>query len=236
MQEVLNSLLGLQEIDEQLGELERSKVYLPEMISNITREIESLEKELQENRERLIESKKKQKQIELDVEADREELVKYQNHMKVIKTNKEYDALVAEIDSRKQRIGDNEDEILKLMGVVDECNEKIAELESKLKEVKEANKAHLENLRSELTSLESKIDSKKRLRQDLTKGIDRKALTLYERIRKGKGGMAVVPLRKRACGGCFKHVPPQMVQQIRRGDRIYTCDSCGRILIWVDEV
>ena len=236
MQEVLNSLLGLQEIDEQLGELERSKVYLPEMISNITREIESLEKELQENRERLIESKKKQKQIELDVEADREELVKYQNHMKVIKTNKEYDALVAEIDSRKQRIGDNEDEILKLMGVVDECNEKIAELESKLKEVKETNKAHLENLRSELTSLESKIDSKKRLRQDLTKGIDRKALTLYERIRKGKGGMAVVPLRKRACGGCFKHVPPQMVQQIRRGDRIYTCDSCGRILIWVDEV
>jgi hypothetical protein len=122
------------------------------------------------------------------------------------------------------------------MGVVDECGEKIAELESKLKEVKEANQAHLEDLRSELASLETKVDSKKRQRQDLARGIDRKALMLYERIRKGKGGMAVVPLRKKACGGCFKHVPPQMIQQIRRGDGIYTCDSCGRILIWVDEI
>lgn len=235
MKDVLNSLLDLQDIDEQLGELERSKVYLPEMIEDITKEMKTLEKELQENQERLIESKKKQKQIELDVEVDRQELTKYQSQMKVIKTNKEYDALVGEIDSKKQKIGDNEDEILKLMGIVDECNENISELELKLKEIKEANKTHLDNLRTELASLESKIENKQGQRQGLTKTIDRKALTLYERIRKGKNGMAVVPLRKRACGGCFKHVPPQMIQQIRRGDRIYTCDSCGRILIWVNE-
>jgi predicted nucleic acid-binding Zn-ribbon protein len=235
MQQVLNSLLDLQDLDEQLGELDRSKVYLPEMIDNINSEITNLEKDLHENQEKLIEAQKRQKQLELDIETDKAELEKYQKQMKVIKTNKEYDALVTEIDSKKQTINDNEDEVLKLMGVVDESTEKIEELKQKLEEVKANNQAHLDNLRSELLSLESKISEKKQLRKELAKTIDRKALTVYERIRKGKKGMAVVPLRKRACGGCFKQIPPHLVQQIRRGDRIYTCDSCGRILIWSNE-
>ncbi|MCP4581695.1 MAG: hypothetical protein GY839_08735 [candidate division Zixibacteria bacterium] len=235
MQQVLTSLLDLQEIDEQLGELDRSKVYLPEMIENINGEMDKLEVQLAENREAFQDAKKKQKQIELDIQSDKNELEKYQQHMKVIKTNKEYDALVTEIDTRKQNISDNEDEILKLMGIIDESTEKIAEFEKDLESAKANNASHLDNLRSEMTSLEAKISKKSDQRKSLTKTIDRRALTVYERIRKGKGGLAVVPLRKRACGGCFKQIPPQMVQQIRRGDRLYTCDSCGRILIWVDE-
>ena len=54
-------------------------------------------------------------------------------------------------------------------------------------------------------------------------------------VRKGKGGMAVVRIRKRACSGCFKQIPPQRIQEIRRGDRIFSCDSCGRILTWTEE-
>lgn len=235
MQEVLNSLLDLQQIDEELGELERSKVYLPEMIDNINKTLESLEKELQENQERLIESHKKQKQSELDIETFKTELSRYQEQMKVIKTNKEYDALIAEIDSRRQKISDNEDEILKLMAIIEESTERISEIKAKLNEARKTNKIHLENLRSEMASLESKINDKKSQRQKLAKTIDRRALTVYERIRRGRGGMAVVPIRRRACGGCFKQIPPQMVHQIRRGDKIYTCDNCGRILLWVDE-
>lgn len=235
MQDVLNSLLNLQEIDEDIGELDRSKVYLPEMIENINNEIETLESQLQENRDAFNEAKKRQAQLELEIETDKRDLEKYQQQMKVIKTNKEYDALVAEIDDRKQKISDNEDEILKLMSVIDESSEKIEELEKQLAESKANNDNHLRNLRAEMDALESKIEEKKKERKTVAKNIDRRALTMYERIRKGKGGLAVVPLRKRACGGCFKQIPPQMVQQIRRGDRLYTCDSCGRILIWVDE-
>ena len=235
MQQVLNSLLDLQDIDEQLEELERSKVYLPEMIENITKELAIFEKELQENQQTLLDAQKRQKEVELEIAADKEALEKYSKQMKVIKTNKEYDSLIAEIDQKKQTISDNEDEILKLMDVIEESTEKIEELKIKIKEAKENNAAQLDNLRLELASVEAKINDKKEQRLELARTVDKKALTIYERIRKGKGGMAVVPLRKRACGACFKQIPPQLVQQIRRGDRIYTCDSCGRILIWVDE-
>jgi uncharacterized protein len=235
MQEVLNLLLELQVIDEDMGELDRSKVYLPEMIANINNELTILEGEITENEQKLIEAKKRQKEIELDIETDKEELGKYQKQMKVIKTNKEYDALVAEIDTRKQRISDNEDEILKQMGIIDECTEKLGGLKSKLDETRETTKTHLENLTIEMSTLESKITNKVKQRGDLVKSIDRRILSMYERIRKGKGSMAVVPIRKRSCGGCYKQIPPQMIQEIRRGDKIFTCDSCGRILIWIDE-
>jgi len=235
MQQVLSSLLELQEIDEQLGELDRSKVYLPEMIENLNTVFAETEKELHEHQEKLTESKIKQKQLELEISSDKDDLGKYQQQMKVIKTNKEYDALITEIDSKKQQISDKEDEILSLLGIMDESSEKKDELTTKLDDIKENNQTQLENLRSELESLESKISAKKQQRTELSKTLDRRALTVYERIRRGKSGMAVVPLRKRACGGCFKQIPPQLVQQVRRGDRIYTCDSCGRILIWIDE-
>jgi len=160
MQKVINLLLGLQEIDEDLGELDRSKVYLPEMIDNINKELEESEKELAENRTAYLEASKKQKQLEMDIATDKEELEKYQAQMKVIKTNKEYDALVSEIDERKQRISDNEDEILKLLGIIDESTEKISELEKRLEELKANNENHLKNLRTELGALETKIKEK----------------------------------------------------------------------------
>ena len=235
MKDLLNLLLELQEIDEDMGELERSKVYLPEMIATINNDITVLEKDLANNEEMLLDAKRKQKQIEIDIDADKESLAKYQKQMKVIKTNKEYDALVAEIDGRKQKISDNEDEVLKLMGKIDECNDQIGQLKTRLEEARGATDAHLENLRSEMASLETKIGHKIVQRDDLVKSIDRRALSMYERIRKGKGGMAVVPIRRRACGGCFKQIPPQTVQEIRRSEKIFTCDSCGRILIWIGE-
>ncbi|MBI5868870.1 MAG: bifunctional (p)ppGpp synthetase/guanosine-3',5'-bis(diphosphate) 3'-pyrophosphohydrolase, partial [candidate division Zixibacteria bacterium] len=60
-------------------------------------------------------------------------------------------------------------------------------------------------------------------------------VAIYERVRKGKGSGAVVAVKNKACSGCFKTLPPQLVQEIRRAERIITCDSCGRILIWSEE-
>jgi predicted nucleic acid-binding Zn-ribbon protein len=54
---------------------------------------------------------------------------------------------------------------------------------------------------------------------------------LYERIRKAKGGLAVVPVKRNACGGCYNAVPPQKVLELRRNNKIYTCEHCGRILV-----
>jgi predicted nucleic acid-binding Zn-ribbon protein len=228
-------LLDLQEIDDQLGELERSKIYLPEMILNLEKEIGELTQAIDMNKKILEESQREQKMVELEIESDKADLEKYQKQMRVIKTNKEYDALTAEIDAKKQGVSDKEERILALMAAIDEAREKATELDNTLKEVQIRNAEQLEMLRNQASTLQAKIDDKLEKRVILIKDINRQVVGVYERIRKGKGGMAVVPIRKRACSGCFKQSPPQRIQEIRRGDRIFACDNCGRILTWTDE-
>jgi uncharacterized protein len=235
LQKDLSLLLDLQEIDDQLGELERSKIYLPEMILNLEKEIEELGQAIAMNDKILDEGQREQRLIEIEIEADKQELEKYQKQMRVIKTNKEYDALTAEIDSKKRGVADKEERILALMAAIDEAREKSGELKNMLKEVKSRNSDQLQALRSQESTLQAKIEDKFEKREHLVKGINRQIVGVYERIRKGKGGQAVMPVRKRACSGCFKQIPPQRIQEIRRGDKIFTCDNCGRILTWVDE-
>lgn len=235
MQKDLTLLLSLQEIDDQLGELERSKIYLPEMIGNLEKEVAGLGQSVADNEKILDDSQRQQRLLELEIEVEKQELDKYQKQMRVIKTNKEYDALVAEIDSKKQSVADKEEKVLALMAAADEAGEKLAEQQSSLTDVKSKNGEQLTMLRDQESTLQAKIEDKLEKRKDLIKEINKQIVGVYERVRKGKGGMAVVPIRKRACSGCFKQIPPQRIQEIRRGDRIFACDSCGRILTWTDE-
>ena len=81
MQQDLALLLDLQEIDDELGELERSKIYLPEMILKLESEISELEKEIAESGEIVQDSVKEQKALELEIEADKEKIENYQRQM-----------------------------------------------------------------------------------------------------------------------------------------------------------
>jgi predicted nucleic acid-binding Zn-ribbon protein len=90
-------------------------------------------------------------------------------------------------------------------------------------------------LKKELSSIEDKIKIKKGERKNVTVRIDKRLLSTYERVKKGRGNQVVVTIKKRACGGCFKAIPPQKIQEIREGNRIFTCDNCGRILLWTEE-
>jgi predicted nucleic acid-binding Zn-ribbon protein len=235
LQRDLELLLDLQEIDDQLGELERSKIYLPEMIQKLESELSNLDLKIEETQNMLQESITEQKSLELEIESDKEQLEKYQVQMRVIKTNKEYDALMAEIDSKKLNVAEKEERVLALMSTIDECKTNLEEMNKSLEDVREGNSEQLKLLNEQSDNLQSKITDRLEKRNMVAKDIKRQIIGLYERVRKGKGGLVVVPIRKRACGGCFKQIPPQRVQEIRRGDRIFSCDSCGRILIWSEE-
>jgi len=235
LQHDLELLLDLQVIDDDLGELERSKIYLPEMIQKLETELSTLEEEINQSKQTVQESITAQKGLELEIEAGKQQLENFQRQMKVIKTNKEYDALTAEIDTKKLEISEKEENVLELMSIIDECREKEKEMTQKLKEVKEGNSQQLNFLKDQSLSLQAKINNKLEKRTVLAKDIKRQIIGIYERVRKGKGGLVVVPIRKKACGGCFRQIPPQRIQEIRRGEKIFACDSCGRILIWSDE-
>jgi predicted nucleic acid-binding Zn-ribbon protein len=235
MQNDLEMLLKLQNIDYDLEELDRSREYLPDMISNLKKEMEEVSRTLKESEERLTQQVLQRKKLELDIEEINSELTKLQKQMRDIKTNREYDALVTEIANRKTKISESEEELLKTLAEIDELQDKVKEYKERVVEVDKNNRVQLESLNKEMDSIGTKVKQKQDERKNISVRINKNVLATYERVKKVKGGAAVVSVRKRACSGCYKSLPPQKIQEIKKGENLITCDSCGRILTWTDE-
>jgi len=231
----MEMILKLQGIDYELGELERSKDYLPDMINNLEKELEETSDALKNSEKELTEQTLLNKNLDVELATLNQELAKFQKQMRDIKTNKEYDALTNEIVNRKLKISSTEEEILKALTSMDDLKEKIKQYKQKLEEVEKYNTAQLTFLKKELSSIQDKIKIKMGERKNVTVRIDKRLLSTYERVKQGRGNKVVVTIKKRACGGCFKAIPPQKIQEIREGNRIFTCDNCGRILLWTEE-
>ena len=235
MQNQLELLLKLQVIDYDLGELERSKEYLPDMMENLSREIEESQAKYETAVSDLEAARVKQGSLELEIKTREGNLAKFQQQMMSIKTNKEYDALVAEIDAVKADISSKETELLETIDLVGNLEKNIVEYKEKLEQVKENNTRQLEILQQKIDSIGDTTSAKKDERQRITSTIPRNIISVYERVRKGKGGSAVVVVKRRACGACYKALTPKKVQEIRKAEAILTCDNCGRMLFWDDE-
>lgn len=235
MRNDLELLLRLQVIDYDLGELERSKDYLPDMMENLTREIKDAKEKLADTTGRLEEARVAQKNLELELKTRETELQKYQQQMMSIKTNKEYDALVAQIDSLKAQISDGEDKLILTIELIDRLSEENKTLEEKHQQVEENNRKQLHILQEKIDSIGDKVTDKYNSRKEVVSSITKPVFSNYERVRKGRGGRAVVAVKKNACSSCFKALTPRKIQEIKRGEKVLTCDYCGCLLYWDNE-
>jgi predicted nucleic acid-binding Zn-ribbon protein len=232
MRETLEMLKKLQEIDQKVDQLAHSKVDLPGEIDILKKQVQDLKDLIAEGEDKLAQLEREKREEELGLQTAQDELRKYQEQLYRIKTNREYDAIQAEIDAQKARISEHEENILNIMTTSDELTETLEQQRQELESQKVENVPKWEQLENELSSIEDKMAIEKDHRKNVTVRLDQRVLAAYERIRRGKNGLAIVAIRKRACGGCFKTLPPQKIQEVRKTERIMTCENCGRILYW----
>lgn len=231
MKTKLQYLYALQLIDTNLDELLQQKGDLPA-------EVQKLEKDLADQRQHhdAVEQAMRQAFTQRD-NADseivglRQRLEKYKSQQFAVRSNREYDALTREMDGASEAITRLEKEMEQLEAQATNARTELAEIDVRI----EAAKVHLEEKRVALAEI-SKLTEDEELhfqheRQKAVTRISKQDLAAYERIRKAKKGMAVVPVKKGACGGCYNRVPPQKLLELRQNERMYTCERCGRIIV-----
>ena len=172
--------------------------------------------------------------VEADLEGAQGDLTRYQSQMESIKTNREYDALTAEIETIKERIGFIEDEDILTLNEIDELTTSLEEAKKRHELLAQSNKDQLVTLEREMGAVEDKVRIKMDARNNITVRITKATLSVYERVRRGRGSPVVVALKKKACGACYKSQPPQRIQELRKGLTVINCDNCGRFLILVE--
>ena len=235
MQESLLDLLELQKIDGEIASLKRSKLEYPKEIAQLEMELEEARRAAQEREEGAQELASRVRHFERELAAANEELKRHQDRLYEVTSNREYDALQHEIEACRNRIDDIETEILTSMAELEETKAQITGDVARVREVESASAGRMNELKERLSSVEREVDGAESRRHKIEVRIAQRILRAYDRIRKAKGGLAVVPVIKGACGGCFRGLPPQLVNEVRKMNRIVPCESCGRLLVWKED-
>lgn len=231
MQESLRALLELQKTDQDLHELEQYKVDIPNQLETMETVQSEAETRLADQETKVAEIDKNRRQYERDLQAAQEQIKKYQGQLYSVKTNKEYDALQAEIQAQKNRISELEDAILQLISDAETEQEALETIRGETESLIERFSEERTTLQSRLSAVDEDVAVKMDERKRMATRVENPVLKVYDRIRRNLRGMTVVPVKKGACSGCFHVIPLQVVMQIRQGRKLVSCESCGRILI-----
>lgn len=236
MRESLLHLLKIQEIDKEINALHQSQVDYPREITTLETELETARDQLDAQRQNREDLEKNRRALELDLGAVEADLKKHQDRLYEVKTNKEYDALQIEIATLQDRKDDCETAILETIEEIEEIAAQLGEDEKYYREIKQDRQKRIDGLTSELNSTGKNVRGWEEKRAVIEPHVDAQLLSLYNRIRKGvRDGVAVVPVHKGACGGCYRQLSPQRLVEVRRADSILRCDNCARILAWRED-
>lgn len=227
----MQKLLDVQKVDLKIKDLEIEVSVIPRQIQDWDSEITSQKGRLAELKKEMEEKKKAQRAIERQIEQKQAEFAKYNAQLPMIKTNREYKAIIVEIDMVEKEISEFEEQVLTKMGEVEELEAKSTVSAAEVKKAQEEIDKEKENLRQKQKAIEESLEGTRSERQTLVTFVDNTLLSQYDRIRVRKGGLAVARVLDESCGACHVELPPQVVNEVI-GGRIKACPSCSRLLYW----
>jgi predicted nucleic acid-binding Zn-ribbon protein len=227
----LASLWALHELDERLIALRETLSRLPGERRALASRRDLERARLERHQKQLAEVRLKRSQREKDASVIQTEEKRFAQQQGLVKTNAEFQALTHEIEGARARRSEVETEVLLMMDEEERLEHARPALDRELAEVEGDVRTRLASLdtdeaaaRAEETALESE-------RAARLPELPAATRSRYERIRESKGGRGVVAIVKGACGGCFRGLAPQALQEARRRDRVLQCDGCGRLMV-----
>ena len=222
VEEKLTSLVSLQKIESKLDEYKILKGELPMEVSDLEDEIQGLhsrQTRVEEEINGIQEFINQKKEAIKDADAL---IKKYDKQSQNVKNSREFEAINKEIE---MHIKDANEEIAEKVQLLEKAKKNIATKESVLKNKKD-------ELDKIIATTEKEENHFTKLSSEAREKVEPRVLHSYDRIRGNyRNGLAVVPVLRDACGGCFNAIPPQRQSEIRQRKKIIVCENCGRILV-----
>jgi len=233
----LEALLKLQTIDSKLDSLKKVRGALPEEVMDLEDELAGYQTRIDKFNQELEEQNGGITSKKEAIKTSGSLIQKYEEQQMNVRNNREYDAITKEMELQALEIQISEKRIKEAAIKIEAKNEEIEET----KGLKEERTKDLETKKKELDVItsESEEEEKKLLksRDKAGKDIEDRLLLGYNKIRNNAlNGLAVVEVKRGACGGCFNVVPPQRQVDIKEKKKIIVCEHCGRILADVEAV
>lgn len=232
MEESLELLLKLQEIDVEIYEIKGRRAAIPARIEAVERGIEQARGELTDRESQLKNARLAIRETESRVAQLDEGSNRYKQQLLNVKTNREYSALLTEIEAIKREKAELEEKIIARMEQIEQAGQGLEQARSALAGEETGRREEHERLSAEVREMDEQIAIRLQKRQAIAVRVKPRVLGLYERIMSSRINHAVVALRNGSCGGCHAVIPLQQVADIRKCKEIHTCENCGRIMYY----
>ena len=229
----LQTLINLQAIDTRIAALDADAARLPKEIAAIHAAVEEAKKHVDQTKTRLDAARKDQRAKEKDLEVVQAKRSKNEARLYEVKTNKEYSAVLTEIEEIKQEKARMEEEVLVLMEAQERLTGEIREAETRFKQREGEGRGQEATLKEQLRGIETELAAVRTERKKLAAQLPAPILADYDRILRARAGLALVPVAKpNFCGACRMTITPQRLQELRAQSSLIPCESCGRYLYW----
>jgi predicted nucleic acid-binding Zn-ribbon protein len=232
IEEKLRALYSLQLVDSEIDKIRTLRGELPLEVQDLEDEVAGLETRIGNLKNEIAELEKSVVGKNNEITASQALIKKYEEQQNNVRNNREYDSLSKEIEFQTLEIELCNKKIREFTAQTAEKKETMTEAQDMLEERKhdlESKKSELEDITHDTQKEEEQLSVRS---GELQTRIEERLLTAYKRIRtNARNGLAVVPVQRDACGGCFNQIPPQRQLDIRSRKKIIVCEYCGRILV-----
>lgn len=227
----LEAVIRLQRTDLQIAERQKEIAALPKHIEKIEKTLDSHKRKLEIDRAALAANQKERKAKEGDIQIQQQKIAKLRDQLMGAKTNEQYRAFQHEIEFCENEIRKAEDRILDLMQESEPLEARLKVSEGALKEEQKQVEIEKNTARDRAAESQQFLNHLQADRQSTVAGVTPRIYQTYERVRK-KYGSAVAEGTDGSCSACRIALRPQFFQDLKRGDQVMFCESCGRILYY----
>jgi uncharacterized protein len=226
----LRNLVALQDLELKIAGLQKETSEIPNKNQIYDNELQRIRAEYQGRVAHTKELANHRRLLEGQVDLNRAKLSRYRDQLMAVKTNKEYTAMLHEIQLAEGQIRAEEDKILEFMEEMESTENSLKtaefEMQKKTAELAEMVRKSTESV----PHLEAELAKLREQRTEMESQVGTELLSRYRRIADARKGVALAEARDELCSACHVRIRPQMYAELMRTEGIHTCDSCSRIL------
>jgi predicted nucleic acid-binding Zn-ribbon protein len=236
MKDTLRGLVKLQELMRDAVAQAAQIAAVPAAIARLEKDLLEVQKKVEQEKIQLDELQKDRRKLESDLMGVEAKIQKYQGQLSEVKTNREYQAMLHEIEGCKTERASLDEKILLEMEESEQHSDAFKKVEERLQAKRRETEEGKNKLAAQLEEMKREKERLEKEREQLAASIPASFLEPFMKIARQRNGVALVPVQEELCGGCHVRVMPKLIQQVRRATRLIACDSCHRFMYVPDDL
>ena len=230
--EQIRQLVALQHVDDEIFEVKQELKLAPEEVEELSKNCKIREDQRNKILDKLQHLKEQQKRLDMDIEEDSTRIKKSKSKMMQVANNREYQAMIREVDNIERHNRSREEERLALLEERNIQENALKDIDEVFEVIKSEYDEKSTNLEARMAEAGNKLDILQKKRANTGSEVPPPVLSRYEFIRRRLEHPVIVAVGEGVCSGCHIAIPPQIYIELQGGQKILSCPNCQRLIYW----